>query len=271
MKVIKFLTIILAGLVLVFFQSCEEDQDRLIYDGEAKAFFMDGKEGAFYVPNESSPKKTIKIGLVKPAENDMTLAVKVVDSLSTAVEGTHFTMPETVTIPKGEIEGTIEVTGIYTGFTGEKVQLTLALDTEEAMSEDKMMFVLNMDRFCPFNIEDFVGTWAVNEVSEYNGAYPEYNVTTEIHNGDTLVVHNLWENTPDVYMVFDDTDPSNFTVRIFDQYYSTHSSYGEMRISDLQPGSFNVCNMSISTTYKIYVSAGNFDKIIESNWTFVSP
>jgi hypothetical protein len=195
----------------------------------------------------------------------------VIDSLTTAVSGTHYEIPGSVTIKKGESTGTLSVTGIYSGFSSEILTLGFKIEDDKVFNEDRAIFNMTLQRYCPFDINDFVGTWTVSDFSDYNGQYDDYQVTTEVYNGDTLLINGLWESTPTVLMAFDDSDPANFTATIFDQFYANHSTYGEMRIVEMSPGSFSACNMTISTSFEIYVSAGFFDKVSSSEWTYDGP
>lgn len=267
MKIIKYLTIILAGVALMSLYSCEEDQDRLIYDGKALAFFVDETSGEFYVQDIAEATYEINVGLTKPASKDLTLDIEVIDTLTTAVAGTHYNMG-TLTVKKGDATATLVITGLYDGFGADAVTLGFRIDGN-VVNEEANLYNLTLQRYCPFDINDFVGTWEVTDNSYYNGLQTPYNVTTTIHNGDTLLVNNIWDDGEDIYMVFDDSDPANFTVEIFDQYYATHGTYGEMRISELEPGTFSACNLTISTSYQVYVAAGYFDVVLSSDWTFV--
>ena len=56
-----------------------------------------------------------------------------------------------------------------------------------------------------------------------------------------------------------------------DQYYDTHGTYGEMRIGDLESGTFSSCDMTLTTSYAIYATAGYFDQVLPGEWTFVPP
>lgn len=265
-NILKTIFAVLIVSTLVISYSCE-DENAGIYQGPSLVSFSAGLSGSYYVLENDDPGYLITVGYTTVSDQDRTVTFDVTGG--DAVDGTHYTLGATsVTVPAGEVIGYIEVNGIFSAFQGQVNTLEFTLTGDDVASFDNV-FTLSLQRYCPFDIDEFVGTWTVSDVSDYDGPYADYNITTEVHNGDTLVIHGLWENAPDVLMVMDDTDPANFTATIFDQYYATHGTYGEMRIRQMSQGTFSACQKTVSVSYEIYVAAGFFDKVSSSDWTFV--
>jgi len=217
------------------------------------------------VEKDGSTSADINIYTTQVTSSDRTFSI-IVDALSSA-DPASYTIPTSVTIPANSNVGvlTVSVSDINIGEDGEN--LILKFESADGLFTGQQV-TIKMMRFCPFDINDFVGTWNVDDFSDYDGAIPTYQVTTAIHEGNTLVVNNLWESATPVYIILNGDD---FSATIADQFYRTHSSYGEMRIGEMSGGSFSSCNMVINTSYRIYVAAGHFDKVSSSVWTFVGP
>ncbi len=259
------------GLLLIIsimiggFTSCEEPG--ITYEGpELVAFTPSAPQGDYYVMENGDKGYEVEIGFTTSSNTERTVNFTL---SGTAEEGVHFKQmsSHSITVPAGSYVGTLKIDGLYSGFTGEKVDLIITL-TGDKVADFKNSYTVSMQQYCPFDIASFEGHWNVHDVSAYNGE-SDYVINLIVEDADakTMRVQGLWENTPEVIITFDDTDPGNFIARIEDQFYANHSTYGEMRITDLSVGSFSSCDQIVKTSYKIYVDAGNFDKVTSSVWT----
>lgn len=256
MKNILKTLVVFAATALVL-NSCGE-ADPILYDGPTFVSFTDGTEGSYFVQSDNATYP-IQVGLPKAADSDFSVSIEVVSTTATA--GTHYDIPTSVTISKGEVVADIEFQGYFDELSGRKDTVVFQLAGDQVASFDTAYTVI-FQQYCPLEISEFVGDWTANEVSDYSGAYDPYTVTFEANpnGGDTLITDDIWPYVPTKF-VFDATDPANFFCEIPDQFQAADlSGYGEARIVSLAPGSFSACDKTISIRYKVYVAAGNFEQ-----------
>lgn len=259
-----------AILGAVIFTSCEDDKT---YTGPTQARFL-SKSGDFFIRNLGTSSDTLKfkVQLVGTTNTDVTLNVEA-DPTSVAVEGVDYTMTKTITIKANEFEAVGEIYGNFAGVadgTIKKLMLKLSSAGVQIVPEAQNI-TINLRRYCPFTKTAFEGTWTVNETSAYDGAFPAYDVTLTYLNGnpttkiDTMVVTNLYGYANPVKVILNWSNPSAFKFTIPSQKFFVDGTYGQSTIAELNSGSFSACDMKISTSYIITVTAGTWDKMT-SNW-----
>ena len=235
--------IIIILFVLISFNSCEENP--IIYEGKPFVAFTSSEIGRYYVLKKDDEGYEIQIGVTETSSSDRSVSFSVSGD---ATEGEQYSLSSsTITIPAGKYTGSLKVNGLFDGFTGQVDTLIITLTGAEVADFDNS-YTLIMQRLCPFDINDFVGVWNVVDFSEYYGE-STYDVTIEIEDEatKTMVVKNLWQNTPNVYISFDDSEPANLIFKIADQFYATHPTEGEIRITEMTNSSFSSCEMVINT------------------------
>ncbi|MGD2035540.1 MAG: hypothetical protein PVF73_10820, partial [Bacteroidales bacterium] len=191
-KVFNNITLALLAGFLILINSCKE-QD-FTYSGPSLVSFTDGTGKAFYVQEVANSVDTIIVGVTSSTGVDRTISFSV-DAASTAIAGTHYNLSGTqVTIPANQVLGYIIVEGLYEGFAGDARTLILNLEGGDVPIADfDASFTMTMQQYCPFDINDFVGTWDVVDQSVYEEEPYVYQITTEAGGGDTLIAHGLWE------------------------------------------------------------------------------
>jgi hypothetical protein len=253
--IIKLLSIFAVVMVL---HSCSE-ADPILYSGPTFVSFTDGILGDYFVQSDNTPFP-IQVGIPAPAGSDLTVNVEVLYASGTA--GTHYEVPSSVTIPSGSVTADLLVEGIFANLSGRKDTLVLQLVSADTASFNTV-YTLYMQQFCPFDVNDFVGSWTAYEQSDYEAdPYPPYTINFALVPGEanTLVTQDIWPYFP-IKVVFNADDPANFFWRIPDQFLVDDlGGYGEGRATDLGPGAFSACDQTASIRYKIYVSAGNFEQ-----------
>lgn len=251
---IKLLSILAVAVLL---NGCGE-ADPILYDGAVFVSYTDGTMGDYFVQADNAPYP-ITVGIPAPAGSDMTINLSEVFTSGTA--GTQFTMPASVTIPKGAVTATFDVTGSFENLAGRKDTLIIALDGVEAASFDSV-YTLYLQQFCPFVLDEFIGAWTATEVSDFYGAYDPYtvNLAANPNGGDTLITSDIWPYLP-VKITFDASDPANFQWNIPDQFLTADLyGYGEGRITSYTTGPMSSCDLALNTLrYKVYVAAGEFE------------
>lgn len=279
---IKLLSLMLLG---IFLTSCEKEIDKT-YTGDLQVRIL--SSGAdFYIQDkpEGYDILNIQVGLIGLSTKDVTVSFEVVtiDEIPAgefaAVEGTDFELTGTLTIPKGEYTGNYVLRGKFAGVsdgTLKNVRLKL-VSTDAVVAENYNQIQYRLRQYCPFVPANYEGTWNVNDVSQYDGAIPTYQVTLT-HKGsnatamvDTMIVNNLWEFGEDHIIIINHSNPAKFTFSLPEQELGyTHPTYGVMYIGERSLGETNSCDLLISTNYNVWVAAGFFDQVLSSEWTRAS-
>lgn len=267
-----------ALLGMVIFTGCTDDKT---YTGPAEARFIT-KSGDFYIrnlANNAPDTLNFTIQLVGTSSKDINCNIAV-DPSSTAVAGTDFTVPATLTIKANEFSVTGQILGNFAGVAGGDIKtlvLNLTADGATVVPESKSI-QFNLRRYCAFSQSAFEGDWSVSDVSDYNGPY-NYDITLVYANVagpnvakiDTMTVMNLWEDPADnVYVIFNWSNPANFVFSIPEQNYFVDPTYGQAKISEISASSFSACDLKINTSYQVYVTAGFYDKVSSSVWSKIT-
>ncbi|MEA3503660.1 MAG: hypothetical protein U9R32_00470 [Bacteroidota bacterium] len=252
------ITLSLLFATALLFNACEEDSSDFEYNGEALVSFAVETQGIYYVTDAEGNADTIKAYINKPASKDLTFSV-IVDESSTAVEGTDFNLESnTITIKKGEVEGIIVVKGIYSALPDCATKVVNLKLTSDAAEYDNI-YSLSLNKFFPFVITDFEGSFTVNDDTD-----DPYNVSVTIGEGNNLTANGIWGMDADITL---EMDPDNFSVNIAEQLLFEHSTYGNVYIKSNSAGSFKSCDNSLDLNFKVYADAGTFQNVTSSVWT----
>lgn len=238
-KILKY-SLELIAIILAIYGCTPNFVD--VYQGPDLVHFM-STEGRLIVHSEN-PEMQIEIGAVSPYTEDRTFTVAVDQENSSAVEGVDFELLNpTVSIPAGEVLGSLSIQGIYEAALPEGKQLNLML-TEPSHGEIagfENQYALDLYKFCDFDLEAFVGSYNVYEHS-YWGEY-EYSTSTSAAGLFSINIHTLWEFSDVEVEVTFGRDSTNCFIN--DQYFYTNEAYGTLYIQSYEDGVFNSCTGTI--------------------------
>ena len=143
--------ILLFAMAAMVLTSCG-DVEPIIYDGPTFVSFTDGTSGSYFVQSDNTPYP-VAVGIPAAASADVTIDIEVLYASGTA--GTHYDIPSSVTISKGEVTADIVVNGYFDEMPGRVDTLQFQLVGSERAAFDTA-FTLIMQQFCPFDVNDFV-------------------------------------------------------------------------------------------------------------------
>ena len=130
-----------------------------------------------------------------------------------------------------------------------------------------------VDDDCPFDINDFVGTYDVNED---DGAF-EYTANASLGSSpNTLLIDNWWDSGLSAEVTLDFSDPANPKAYVLPQDGGAElccganawvtsrpdaaASASPPAMAGLPDGSFSTCGLSINIDFYVYIpSAGTFN------------
>lgn len=236
--------------------SCGE-RELDIYDGPNQIHFI-GSSGDYFVQEANDPGFEIEVGSLRPSDGNLTATILVNDSLSTAVEGTHYTLSSsTKTIGDGEVLASVTVQGIFENLDS-AVTLVLNLEESESVANFNKTFTLTLTQFCPYVQDEFVGTYTFNSTA-FGATYD-----VEIVAGptsDVVIAQNLYEDGFNIAIELDDSDQGNFVASVEKQDAWISAQYGQARVEG--GGSFNACEKTITLDLEHTVDAGSFGSFRE--------
>ncbi|MDR0729721.1 MAG: hypothetical protein LBF19_06345 [Prevotellaceae bacterium] len=143
-------------MALLFAISCANDP--IIYDGPARVSFAIIK-ASFQVKDLPNQTLTIPLTTTVPFAEATTIKLIVIPGEAGTVNGTQFQCPESIVFPAGVYSDTLTITGFYDALiTGKKYTFTLAIDSTVLTIQGNNKMAIDLARFCPLEIADFVGT-----------------------------------------------------------------------------------------------------------------
>jgi len=269
-------------ILAIAFNSCVKQK----FDTPALSEFASSptkNKGAYFISSDPQTAFKVPIGITTTANKDRVINFTVT-SPSGAVAGTQYTIASnSITIPAGKVEDSIEVKGIYSAYAPGKIDTLIFTisggDVPAFSGSDK--YTLTLQKYCDVVSNDLVGDFT-NSDDLYSGqgsAAAPYtvNISNWTSTGPTtatVTIKNLGA-TPDngfgpfaptdpaatgLTAKLDWSDPSNFIVTVPSQpYRSAVGPYGPGTIAG--SGSFSSCLETFTITFVVSVGAGDFDPI----------
>jgi len=267
--------LILAGLIITLF-SCKKSNEAMIPEGNSEIAYSDNADKNFYVLS-TAPGDTYKIpiGITTPLSKPVT--VQLTYSSATAVAGTHYTAPATITIPAGKVLDSITVKGIFAnipaGVTHRVVVRITGGDLPALVSRDSAVLLLR--RYCTVNPLAFAGNYNTVETSQFNGVSNYVmdisNVVQTSPTTATAKINNIWDFAITANVIFDWTDPSNFKVLLNPVTQTTqYTSSGQAVLITQQSGTtntFSSCANTVSMNFRLVRADGALFDIWKADMT----
>ena len=260
----KFLLILIIP-ILSFLNSCDSDDSNLTHNTIISAGKYEFDLGVI-VNTSNSIDIDIYTNDIVGSDRTFNLMISE-ESTGTSAD---YTVPSSVTIPANENKATISVQAM-------DVTNTLIIEIEEQSgvyaAED---IVINILKVCPFDINDFVGTYDAIEDGQYN-----YVVTVELGTDNQLILKNLYETAGTTILNVDTTDPDNPEVSFpsfgnggvlyvsgtYGNVYAVNpSTFGSYGPAD-DTSSIDPCDSSMSLAFVRQVAAGIFSNIVKVELT----
>ncbi len=254
MKTIKLLSIfILASLLFV---SCE-DQENVMYDnvnGKVLTSFV-GSSASIAVRSDQVSSATVNVE-VSTVSNVDRIVNFTIGSGTTATPD-QYSVSDFV-IPAGAYTGSATVTGNFDALPS-LGSVTVQLNLEGINGVDAALgdtsFSISMERFCPFDINDFIGTY--DAVEESGSGTFTYTVTATAGPApNTLTLTDIYQAGGQATIELDASDPSSPTVINrsfeFDTFIFISGTWGNVyaqEYGDSTPSTFNVCAKTINFNF----------------------
>ena len=266
MKKIYLLHAFLIISFFTFLNSCKKED---FVKPPTEVHFTD-TIGAYLVPDTNTTEFKIPVGLTQSSNVDQRVTISV-SSPSGAVMGSQYTLGDTsIVIKAGQTLEYLTIKGIFGGYpAGRKDTLVFTIINSDAPHEFNSTYTLTMQRYCPVNINDFLGDYAnTNEIFGTNPYGPYLttisSVTPLTATSGTIVVENIFDaGWAPIIFTLDWTDPSNFKATLVQQsgiadagtISSTYTGKDvSVRPFSGQAGSFSSCDQTLTLKMQLGVT-----------------
>ncbi|ADR22865.1 hypothetical protein MATR_32860 [Marivirga tractuosa] len=262
MKKLYINLFVLITSVVIF--SC--DRERHFYDGPSLVQFANSSSD--YFVQSTNNEFEVLVGLTAAASESKTFDIVVVDSLSTAEEGVHFTLEsQQITFGAGETLASLSVTGNFDALADGSRTVVFALQDNPDAASFRQTFELNLIQFCEYDQDFLVGEYTVN--SEFWGFSYPVNVVAGADEF-TYVIEGLYDigvpNAQDITFVINQVGEIEYTATVetqvaFDANTPVFAAdYGPLSVTGT--GAVNTCGeFALNLTFT--VGAGSFGSYSE--------
>lgn len=258
-----------AGVLVLGLAACEKgiNDDIITPAAEVKFTTPVGTVGKYFITNSPSSAWKVPVGFTTVSDKDRTVTFTYTSSTG-AAQGTHYSAPQSITIPAGKVVDTLVIKGLFATFTGVKHNLSVKVSSPDAATANAdNTYTLEIQRTCPVNVTDLLG--AYTKTYDYsNGSTtadwgPYATGITPTTPGvygtkDTLRISNFWDYGNPLDLEIDWTDGANLKTTVIDSYVFTHSTYGAIRAKSRGTGTFSSCDQTFTVNFSLYASAGTF-------------
>ncbi len=202
--------LVLAILAAIF--SCQKSDNT--YQGPEYIGFAEST--ALCPVYEDNREFEISIAATNKVSYDRIYVVEVIDSVSNAIEGLHYTIPShTVTIKAGENSSSVKIKGLYENFestdsVGVRLQIASRNASQWELYEESQRVDVSFAKVCPFDINAFEGYVILTSTYFYQFMYGtsqklvKAKVDTQSEN--TIIVED--------WMASGDTFRDNYNLRL---------------------------------------------------------
>lgn len=240
----KIFLFTLTIISVLAFNSCEEQNVTPVTDINLVSF---EDTPTVIVEQDGSTEVEVHVYTSQVFGSDRTFNVEV-DQNATTTDAANYSVPETVTVPANSNSGSLTVDIIDNGLGIDVETLVFKISNSDDIivgNEAKLTIQL----FCPFNIDDFVGTYTYTS-EMFGDSWP---VEVEKVDDNTLVVRDIIEEGKDLQIVLDE---ASLSASVSKQEVWTHADYGVASFEGT--GSFSPCTYKIELDLELTVSAGSF-------------
>jgi hypothetical protein len=268
----KKLYILIAAAALLFATGCANDP--ITYDGTTRVSFAI-TTASFQVKDEANQTLKIPLTTTVPFTEATTIKLKVIPGEPGTANGVQFQCPESVVFPADVYSDTLTISGFYDALaTGKKYTFTVALDSTVTSIQGSTEVAINLARFCPLVVADFVGTG--NAADEgFTQPYSIELIEDGNINDATLIMVNLFLVVPGdpgypMTITFNEEDGS-ITIPASDLWKDDvglgfpvmlHACGNATNKDAPIVGTFNACDRKIEFSYTMIINdtaAGNYN------------
>jgi len=262
--------LLVAAMVTIY--GCKKETPLTVSPPHSHIALADNSPKTFFV-FQNAPGDTYKVpvGITNPTNRNVT--VNLTYSSTTAVAGTHYTAPASITIPAGKVADTALIKGIFanipTGVAHRVVVKVSGGDLPVLGGRDSLVVILR--RYCPVDMNSFAGNYTQTREFPIGSNTPSWGPYTSSINMITPLtattasarLNNVWDYGFPVNVIFDWTDPANFKVTMNPAIQPTGLTAGGVPVMITAAGggqsTFSSCEGTVNMFFRIYAGATDYD------------
>ncbi len=251
------------GISLICFSSCKKNN--VVVDQEvipptfAKFNIINASDSAAtYFVKSSGETFKLPVGITTISDKERT--VQFTYTSTSAVQTVQYNAPSSITIPAGSALETLEIAGLFSGFSSpdqvDTLKITITSSSDMPASPYKAYYFLYLRQSCDIVVNDFLGNF--DNTYDNAGSYGPYtttvtSITPTSATSATFVIDNVWDpGVPVTTTVEADwtLDPDHPVITIPDQEFFGAADIwirGTAAVS-----SFSPCNNTITLYYDLY-------------------
>lgn len=236
----------------VSFSSCDTDAEYITYEGPNYIMFSDT---LYQLPVQDNEEFfQLPVVATRACDYDRILAVEIVDSVSNAREGRHYSLKSnTVVIPAGQLVGNVEVRGYHSNIAvGDSLGFSLRLVSKEDTQwniygiETKVF----LQKACKFDINAFEGYCSITSTFLQNYSNRLIYAEVDPEEENTIIMKDYFYDGYDVKIKFTTNDILNPLIKFTDQEFGpTDEAFGT------KYGEEGIINLYQPTMYVSYYSS----------------
>jgi hypothetical protein len=272
----RFSKFLFASLLVLSIAACKKnnlviDKDPLIVPAYAELVLPTFTNKSYFITSDPATEYKIPIGITNVTNSDRT--IQLTYTSATAVQGTHFTAPATITIPAGKALDTLRIKGIFANYpTGRKDIVKVKITGGSApafFGKDSVNVILQ--KYCNVIEADLAGDYN----NSFEGTYGPYTTTVYdlVSTGATSATAKI-DNIYDIGIVgtvikFDWADPAAFKV-IIDAQPTGFTQGGKtlfIRSNPAGTSTFSSCDNTISLKIDLYTTTAGVNTYEVQNYT----
>ncbi|MBO5263630.1 MAG: DUF4984 domain-containing protein [Bacteroidaceae bacterium] len=252
-NILKYTYLLL--VISVSFSSCDTDAEYVTYEGPNYIMFSDT---LYQLPVQNDEEYfQLPVVATRACDYDRVLAVEIVDSVSNAREGRHYSLlTNNVVIPAGQLVGNVNVRGYHSNIeVGDSLGFSLRLISKEDTQwnlygiETKVF----LQKACKLDINAFAGYCSV--VSTFLQNYTNYSnrltyAEIDPEEENTIIIKDYFYNGYDVKIKLTTNDILNPLIKFKEQEFGpTDEAFGT------KYGEDGIINLYQPTMYVSYYSS----------------
>ncbi len=224
-----------------------------------------------YYITAASPPVVLPIGVTTVSNQDRT--INVTYTSSTAVQGTQFSAPSTITIPAGQTTANLEIQGLVAGYASSTKIDTVIIQVgggDVPSSDYRSKYRLILRKYCDVVIDDFLGDydntnelWGTSDYGPYTTSISS--ITPVSATKATITVENIFDfGWNPIQFELDWADPANFKVTVVSKdagiadagtIDSDYAGYEVMvRPFSGRTGTFSSCEQTVTLRFQLGVA-----------------
>jgi hypothetical protein len=268
----KLLILLLGTITLILgLVSCKKKTEAAMPPANSELAFDNAPKNFFVLSTSPGDVFKIPVGITTPLDHPVTVQFSYTSA--TAIAGTHYSAPASITIPAGKVIDTLQLKGFFSNIpAGVAHNLTVKIsggDLPGLVGKDSVLVTLR--RYCNVVLSSLLGAYP-NTNEFFGSPYGPYSTSvltaTPVSGSSTkatVTIANIYDaGWNPITFELDWTDPANFKATVVSQSSgigdagTLNPAYTGMQVAVRpfagQQGTFDMCNQVLTLRLQLGVA-----------------